>query len=68
MGPKLAEEERVVAEKEFGRAFPSLDIPSLDIAVVVLDPNLDEDDDQMRNKGISPEVCKTISMRSACLI
>lgn len=45
-----------------------LDIPDLDIAVVVLDPNLIESDKKMREKGVWPEVRKVESIRSAVRI
>lgn len=67
VGPKLEEElsaKRTVAN-EIGPSYSPLAIPSLDVAVVVLDPNLEENDDEMNRKGIWPEVRKSEGIRSA---
>ena len=66
VGPKLPSESPNAFSSNAGKPLPKrLDIPDLDIAVVVLDPNLDEEDQKMREKGVWPEVRKTESIRSA---
>lgn len=68
VGPNINEVKQPEPANAIGPAKPRLDIPGLDIAVVVLNPNLDENDDGMQAKGIWPEVRKAESMRSACRI
>ena len=65
VGPKLPQEESQPASSAIGPTYQPLDIPGLDFAVVVFDPQLDENDDRMREKGVWPEVRKTESIRSA---
>ena len=65
VGPKLPQEEAKPASSSIGPTYERLDIPALDFAVVVFDPQLDENDDRMREKGVWPEVRKTESIRSA---
>ena len=65
VGPKLPEEERKPTSSSIGPTYEPLEIPDLDFAVVVFDPQLDANDDRMREKGVWPEVRKTESIRSA---
>lgn len=65
VGPKLPAEESKPTSSAIGPSYEPLDIPSLDFAVVVFDPQLDANDDRMREKGVWPEVRKTESIRSA---
>lgn len=65
VGPKLPQEQAKPASSTIGPTYEQLDIPALDFAVVVFDPQLDENDDRMREKGVWPEVRKTESIRSA---
>ncbi|MCY4130448.1 MAG: hypothetical protein OXG15_14535 [Gammaproteobacteria bacterium] len=65
VGPKLPAEESKSSSTVIGPSYERLDIPSLDFAVVVFDPQLDANDDRMREKGVWPEVRKTESIRSA---
>ena len=65
VGPKLPAEESKPTNSAIGPSYDPLDIPSLDFAVVVFDPQLDANDDRMREKGVWPEVRKTESIRSA---
>lgn len=65
VGPKLPAEESKHTSTAIGPSYERLDIPSLDFAVVVFDPQLDANDDRMREKGVWPEVRKTESIRSA---
>ena len=65
VGPKLPSD---TASSAFGTTTNTparLDIPGMDFAVIVLDPNLDEEEQKMREKGIWPGVRKTESIRSA---
>ena len=65
VGPKLPSD---TTSSAFGTATNTparLDIPDMDFAVIVLNPNLDEEEQRMREKGIWPEVRKTESIRSA---
>ncbi len=59
VGPKLPEEKPSEASWP---TFKPLAIPKLDFAVVVLDPQLDENDNKMRERGVWPEIRKTESM------
>ena len=65
VGPKLPAEEPKRTSTSIGPTYERLNIPSLDFAVVVFDPQLDANDDRMREKGVWPEVRKTESIRSA---
>ena len=65
VGPKLPQEETKATSSAIGPSHEPLDIPALDFTVVVFDPQLDENDDRMREKGVWPEVRKTESIRSA---
>lgn len=66
VGPQLpGDPAKPKAVNEVQATYPRLDIPELDIAVVILNPNYDENDDKLRDKGIWPEVRKTESIRSA---
>lgn len=65
VGPKLPAEEPKQTISTIGPTYERLEIPSLDVAVVVFDPQLDANDDRMREKGVWPEVRKTESIRSA---
>ena len=65
VGPKLPQEEPKSTSASIGPTYERLDIPALDFAVVVFDPQLDANDDQMREKGVWPEVRKTEGIRSA---
>lgn len=51
VGPKLPNEERKPVSSSIGPTYDPLDIPALDFAVVVFDPQLDANDDRMREKG-----------------
>ena len=63
VGPRLPEEIPKASSKD--RVFQQLNVPDLDFAVEILNPNVNENDDKLREKGIWPEVRKTESMRSA---
>ena len=65
VGPKLPAEESKRTSTSIGPSYEPLDIPPLDFAVVVFDPQLDANDDRMREKGVWPEVRKVESIRSA---
>ena len=68
VGPKLPEEEPKPLSSSIGPTYEPLNIPNLDFAVVVFNPQLDENDSRMREKGVWPEVRKTESIRSAVRI
>lgn len=53
-----------ITNKQIGN-LPGLDIPELDLAIVVLNPKIDEEEENLRHQGIWPEVRKTESIRSA---
>lgn len=68
VGPALPSEkpkQTSTAKTSIGPSYPPLNIPDLHLAVVVLDPQLDENDDRMRERGVWPEVRKTESIRTA---
>ena len=66
IGPQLpSDPAKPEAINQPKNASPRLDIPDLDIAVVILNPNYDEHDDKLQDKGVWPEVRKTESIRSA---
>ena len=62
VGPKLPEE---APKTESWPAYKRLSNAELDVAVVVLNPNFNENDARMRQKGIWPEVRKVEAIRSA---
>ena len=63
VGPRLPTED--TRKQDSLPTLAKLPIPAMDFAVVVLNPNLDETDDNMRKKGIWPEVRKTEAIRTA---
>ena len=66
VGPKLGPNSNTTAPEQIVPDKPvKLNIPPLDLAVIVLDPKLNEEEQKLREKGIWPEVRKTESIRSA---
>ena len=68
VGPKIPTDNKpplTTTSQQAAQGLPRLDIPDMDIAVIVLNPRIDEEDDKLREKGIWPEVRKTESIRSA---
>ncbi len=66
VGPQLPEErQREGATGDEVAPYPRLNIPKLDLAVVVIDPGLNESDDRMRELGVWPEIRKIEGIRSA---
>ncbi len=64
VGPQLPEERQREGATGYA-AYPRLNIPKLDLAVVVIDPGLNESDDRMRELGVWPEIRKIEGIRSA---
>ncbi len=66
VGPQLPEESQRVGSTKSApcphfwdcSTYPRLNIPKLDLAVVVIDPGLNESDDRMRELGVWPEIRK----------
>ena len=65
VGPQLPTDTAPSVGENKPKALPPLTVPPLNLAVVVFDPGLDETDDQMRKKGVWPEVRKAESIRTA---
>lgn len=58
-------QDRAKVRNDVGPSFPQLSIPPLHFAVVVFDPQIDENSRSLEDDGVWPEVRKTESMRSA---